>query len=380
MTSNTCSESKGSAGHVTVVLPHREAFGPSAAGAVAMVVHRLAAGPSRYKPLVVGPPFGGPAFPGVPFLPAAPLPWLPLTPTLRYAAGVARVLAPLPAGLIEVHNKPDVALWLARLFPRRRVLLMLHNDPRTMRGARSPRARQALLARLAGVATVSDFIRLALLDGLARAPGRTPVVVHNALDPAELPVQLPPDGRDKVILFAGRVVPDKGPDLFIAACAKAMPHLPGWRAEMIGADGFSAGAPDSGFVRGLRPAAAAAGVVLHGARPHAEVLRAMSRAAIVAVPSRWREPFGLTALEAMACGAALVCSGRGGLAEVMGDAGLLTDPDDSDAFAGALLRLAGDAGLRAALSAAGLERARSRFSVAGAVARLDGVRDRASGL
>ncbi|MGI4941653.1 MAG: glycosyltransferase family 4 protein, partial [Janthinobacterium lividum] len=174
--------------------------------------------------------------------------------------------------------------------------------------------------------------------------------------------------------------PDKGPDLFIAACAKAMPHLPGWRAEMIGADGFSAAAPDSEFIRGLRPAAAAAGVAMHGARPHAEVLRAMSRAAIVVVPSRWQEPFGLTALEAMACGAALVCSGRGGLAEVVGDAGLLTDPEDADGFARALLELAGDAGLRAALSAAGVERARSRFSVADAVARMDGLRDQASRL
>jgi len=343
-----------------------------------MVVRRLAAGPSRYKPLVIGPPFGGPAFPGIPFLPALRLPWLPLTPTLRYAADVARVLAPLPAGLIEVHNKPDVALWLARLFPRRRVLLVLHNDPRTMRGARSPRARRVLLDRLAGVATVSDFVRRALLEDLAQPPRRAPVVVHNALDPAEVPAPLPPAGRDPVILFAGRVVPDKGPDLFIAACAKAMPHLPGWRAEMIGADGFSAAAPDSEFIRGLRPAAAAAGVVLHGARPHAEVLRAMSRAAIVVVPSRWQEPFGLTALEAMACGAALVCSGRGGLAEVVGDAGLLTDPEDSDAFAGTLLQLAGDAGLRAALSAAGVERARSRLSVASAVARLDGLRDEAA--
>ena len=358
-----------------MVLPHREAFGPSAAGAVAMVVRRLAAGPSRYKALVVGPPFQGPGFPGIPFLPARRLAWLPLTQTQQYAAAVAQVLATLPPGLIEVHNKPDVALWLARLFPRRRVSLFLHNDPRTMRGARSPRARLHLLDRLARVVTVSDFLRRALLDGLARAPGRAPLVIHNALDLAEVPAGLPPSEREKVILFVGRVVPDKGPDLFIAACAKTIPVLPGWRAEMIGADGFSAGAPDTGFIRGLRPVAAAAGVVLHGARPHAEVLRAMARAAIVVVPSRWEEPFGLTALEAMACGAVLVCSGRGGLSEVAGDAGLLVDPEDSGGFAQALLRLARDAGLRASLSNAGLQRVRDHFSVVDVIAKLDGLRD-----
>ena len=369
---------------VAIVLPHREAFGPAAAGAVAMVVRRLAAGPSRYRALVVGPPFQGPGFPGIPFLPARAVEWLPLTPTGRYAAGVALALARLPPGaapgLIEVHNKPDVAMWLARLFPRRRVSLFLHNDPRTMRGARSPQARQHLLRRLARIVTVSDFLRRALLDGVDQEPGRAPLVLRNALDPGEVPRGLPPARRDKVILFAGRVVPDKGPDLFIAACAQAMPHLPGWRAEMIGADGFQAGAPDSGYVRALRPAAAAAGVALLGARPHAEVLHAMARAAIVVVPSRWAEPFGLTALEAMACGGALVCSGRGGLAEVAGEAALLADPEDTEAFAAALLRLAGDDGLRAALSAAGMRRARSRFSVVDAIARLDDLRDQTAAL
>jgi len=146
---------------------------------------------------------------------------------------------------------------------------------------------------------------------------------------------------------------------------------------MIGADGFQAGAPDSGYVRTLRPAAAEAGVAMLGARSHAEVLQAMARAAIVVVPSRWAEPFGLTALEAMACGSALVCSGHGGLAEVAGEAALLADPEDTEAFAGALLRLAGDEGLRAALSAAGMQRARGCFSVADAVAQLDDLRDQA---
>ena len=340
-----------------------------------MVVRRLAAGPSRYEALVIGPPFRGPGFPGIAFLPVAAPGWLPLTPTQRYAARLAVTLARLPPGLIEVHNKPDVALWLARAFPRRPVTLFLHNDPRTMRGARSPRARAGLLRRLARVVTVSDFIRCCLLDGVA-PPERSPVVIHNALDPAELPAVLPQHQREKVILFAGRMVPDKGPDAFVAACALALPHLPGWRAAMIGADGFSPDAPESAFIHGLRPLADAAGVMMHGFQPHGAVLQAMAWAAIVVVPSRWEEPFGLTALEAMACGAALACSGRGGLAEVAGDVALPVDPDDPAAFAQALLRLAQDSGLCAELAASGLRRARGQFMVGDALAKLDALRDR----
>ena len=363
-----------SAGRVTLLLPHRESFGPAAAGAVAMMVRGIAAGPSRYQSLVIGPPFDGPGFPGIEFQAARAPNWLPLTPTQRYAAKLAQVLAPLPPGLVEVHNKPDVASWLARLFPRRRVTLILHNDPRSMRGARSPRARQRLLRRLAQVVTVSEHVRRCLLEGLA-SPDRAPVVIHNALDLEGLPQAVPPERRDKVILFAGRVVPEKGPDAFVSACAQALPSLPGWRAEMIGADGFSPGAPDSGFIRGLRGPAAAAGVLMHGFKPRPAVLEAMARAAIVVVPSRWEEPFGLTALEAMACGAALACSRRGGLAEVAGDACEPIDPDDPASMAQALLRLARGAELRAALSAAGQERARTCFGLAQAIGKFDDLRD-----
>ena len=53
----------------------------------------------------------------------------------------------------------------------------------------------------------------------------------------------------------------------------------------------------------------------------------MTRAAIVIVPSRWNEPFGLTALEALACGAPLIVSPRGGLPEVAGEAAVYANPD-----------------------------------------------------
>jgi glycosyltransferase involved in cell wall biosynthesis len=187
---------------------------------------------------------------------------------------------------------------------------------------------------------------------------------------------LPAHQREKLILFAGRVVHEKAPDAFIAACAAALPRLPGWRAEVIGADGFVAGAPDSSFISALRPAAAAAGVAMLGLHTHTDVLAAMARAAIVVVPSRWAEPFGLAALEAMACGAAVACSNRGGLAEVTGDAAVPIDPDNPAAMANALVSLAQDPARRAELSARGIARVDACFSTAAAIARLDALRDR----
>ncbi len=217
--------------------------------------------------------------------------------------------------------------------------------------------------------TVSEFLRRQLLEGIP-TPSTPPDVLPNCIDLAALP---PPARREKTILFVGRVVPEKAPDAFVAACAAALPRLPGWRAEIIGADRFRADSPDTDFVRGVRTAAQAAGVALLGYRDHPDVLAAMARAAIVVMPSRWQEPFGLTALEAMASGAALLCSARGGLPEVGGEAAVYVDPDDPAGMAQAIVSLASDPARLAALSLAGRDRAR-RFDLAPTRRRLDAIR------
>lgn len=343
---------------IAIVLPPKEGFQPGGVGAIGLLARRLA----RAGGVVVGAPQAQP-FADVPFLPA-PLPfWPPLDRNGRYAEGVVRALRSFGPELIEVHNRPALARRLARAFPHTPVGLFLNNDPQGMRAARSPTERTALLDRML-VAASSDWLRRRFLDGVASP--RPVHVLPNCLDLAELPPAPPMAERERLILFAGRLVTDKGADAFVSACAAVLPELPGWRAEMIGADRFSAASPETPFVRRLRTAAEAAGVTLLGYRTHAEVMQAMARAAVVAVPSRWPEPFGLAALEAMANGSALVTSRRGGLPEVAGDAALYADPDASpgapDGLAQALLALARDPDRRAALAAAGLARAR-RFDL-----------------
>jgi glycosyltransferase involved in cell wall biosynthesis len=249
------------------------------------------------------------------------------------------------------------------------VTVLLNNDPQAMRGARRPRERAAMLRRLDRVLVASDWLRARLLDGVD-SPHAPVFVLHNCIDMASLP---PPASREKLILFAGRLVPEKGADSFVAACAAALPALPGWRAEMIGADRFRADSPDTDFIRSLRQAATAAGVALLGYRDHPDVLAAMARAAIVVVPSRWQEPFGLTALEAMACGAALICSRRGGLPEIGGDVAVYADPDDPRALSEAIRSLALDDARRRVMEHSGPLRAR-QFDVTLAATRLAALR------
>lgn len=70
------------------------------------------------------------------------------------------------------------------------------------------------------------------------------------------------------------------------------------------------------------------------------------------------EGFGLTPLEAMACGAPVICSDRTSLPEVVGNAGILINPEDTDRFGAALQRVLSSAQLRDNLRARGRARAR----------------------
>ena len=352
---------------VAMVLAQREDFSPGRTGAIGLLVHAAAAS-VRFAPVVLGAAQAAP-FDDVKFCPVR-LSWLPLGQNRRYGGGVAAALRRLRPGLIEVHNRLDLALFLARRFPSVPVWAFLNNDPQGMRGGRSPAERGRALALLARIGTASAYLRGRLLEGVP-VPARPPVVVPNWLDLARVPAS--PVEREPVILFAGRVVADKGADTFVRACARALPDLPGWRAEMIGADRFRPDSPDTGFIRALRPEAARAGVAMLGYRPHDDVLAAMARAAIVVVPSRWPEPFGLTALEAMAAGAALLVSPRGGLGEFTAGAAVTIDPDDPDALAATLRAVAGDPARRAALAEAGRTQARD-YDIGQGLARLDALR------
>lgn len=94
--------------------------------------------------------------------------------------------------------------------------------------------------------------------------------------------------------------------------------------------------------------------------PDADLPGLYNAADVLATPSFY-EGFGLPALEAMACGTPVVVSDRASLPEVVGDAGLLVDPDDPQDIARALGRVLTDDLLRARMRERGLAQA-ARFS------------------
>jgi glycosyltransferase involved in cell wall biosynthesis len=96
-------------------------------------------------------------------------------------------------------------------------------------------------------------------------------------------------------------------------------------------------------------------------RPTTDELVALYNGALLLVIPSFYEGFGLPALEAMQCGTPVVSSNRASLPEVVGEGGILIDPESPEMIADACRRIAGDSALRQFLREAGLRQAR-RFS------------------
>ena len=180
-------------------------------------------------------------------------------------------------------------------------------------------------------------------------------------------------GRYAIGCF-GRVRAQKGSDVFVEAMCTLLPRYPDFTAVIVGAI-----VPEQqGFAADLRKRIAAASlqsrIVITGELEVAEVQRWYQRLTIYAFTSR-NEGFGLTLIEAMAAGAALVAS-RAGAAEFVvedGATGVLIPPGDVDALVAALEPLLRDPASAAAMGERARARVLAKFSLdaeANAIANL----------
>jgi glycosyltransferase involved in cell wall biosynthesis len=152
------------------------------------------------------------------------------------------------------------------------------------------------------------------------------------------------------LLYCGRVDPRKGIDLAVAS----LPLLPDEATLAVVGDGDPAHRAE---LERLANELDVGDRVRFERVDRARLAHTFAESDTLLFPVRWDEPWGLVPLEAMAVGLLVVASGRGGSSEYFADGEncLLADPDSGpDPLADALLRLAGDAELRARLRAGGL--------------------------
>lgn len=361
---------------IAIILPHRERYQKSGGGAVAFCVHDISTY-SRYLPQLhvfgdpIDEPFDLPPFEGMPLAPPTFR-----RRTLRYLLSVRKRMKTFRPSLVEVHNRPLIALDQLRHSTSYPVLLYLHNDPLNMRGFVDVRARKELLDRGGYVVGVSDYICRRMLEGLEDHPNRNRVVVNlNGVDTAQSVFNEPVEKR-KEILYVGRLIPEKGGLVYAQAMRQVLEAAPEWKAVMIGALKFDEPGrmkPYDSEVLATMKALGDRGEIA-GYMTREQVLARMRAAEIVVIPSLWEDPCPLVAIEAMAAGCAVVTTRRGGLPALVQDTGILIDDVTPEVLTGEILALLGDEARRRELQALAAERARKDLDVRITSGRLDDLR------
>jgi D-inositol-3-phosphate glycosyltransferase len=212
-------------------------------------------------------------------------------------------------------------------------------------------------------------------------------IVPGGFDPAEFsPIArplarvmlgLPPD--QPIILQLGRLVPRKGVDTVIRGVARLRrEHGVDARLLIVGGDANEPDprlTPEIGRLRAIAQAEGVAEAVTFVGRRGREVLRYYYSAADVFVTTPWYEPFGITPLEAMACGTPVIGANVGGIKFTVrdGETGYLVPPDDAAALAERLAHLYRHPRLMNVFRRQAIRRANDLFTwrhVAGGIAAL----------
>jgi glycosyltransferase involved in cell wall biosynthesis len=211
-------------------------------------------------------------------------------------------------------------------------------------GAGLAAARRAL-----AVVTVSEFSRRELLELGGLDPDRVAVI------PGGVGAQFTPEADPSAV---ARRLGLERPYVLTIATADARKNL---RALGPAATALERRGIDLVWAGDTRPyfaeVAGVAGLRRLGYVAEPDLPGLYRGALAFVLPSRY-EGFGLTCLEAMACGTPVVAANRAALPETCGDAALLVDPDDLDAVTTAVVSAAIEPKVRSALREAGLRRAR----------------------
>jgi glycosyltransferase involved in cell wall biosynthesis len=212
--------------------------------------------------------------------------------------------------------------------------------------------------------TGSDFSRIEI-SSLLKVNASRFKVIPDGLDPNITPVsnqqcrivlknfELP----EQYFLFVGTNKPWKNLDHLLSAFADTIPSQTGAILVIAGIQGRN----NSDFQRLLNKEELLPYVRILGEVTELELRCLYSSAVATLVPSIY-EGFGYTALEAMGCKCPIISSTAASLPEVVGDVGILLNPDDTSAWTNAMLSMLKDGNLRQQLRSKGYERSQT-FSV-----------------
>ena len=208
--------------------------------------------------------------------------------------------------IVEIHNRPNMINELIEKV-NSKYILYLHNDPRSMKGTKTPKERLNLLSKVDKIIFITKWVKNKFFEDLNLDSNhyKCEIIYHSIEEERKILK------KEKKIVFVGKLNESKGYDIFCDATKKLLDSHKNWKAYSIGDE------------KRIKTYSTHPRHIILGYLPHKKVLTFLNKSEIAVIPSRWEEPFGRTALEASSRGCATIISDRGGLPETTDEAIIL---------------------------------------------------------
>jgi glycosyltransferase involved in cell wall biosynthesis len=273
---------------------------------------------------------------------------------------LSKAAAQTGARILHVHNDPELGIACRKAAPQARIILHMNND---FMSDRPLEVAKAAANAVDWMAFCSNVMLLNALDRLPEEVASRSFVIPNGTNVPERST-LPTHKKDQPeIIFAGRMIQEKGPHILLSAMQEVLSRHPDVRLSLIGP--LSERTPqEAQFSAQLKRLAEPLGTAVNftGALSHDETQARIRAADIFVCPSLWLEPFGMVNVEAMAAEVTVVAFANGGIPEVVGAAGVLLEDESPQALANTLSDLIENPDRREALGAAGRKRVETKFT------------------
>lgn len=239
--------------------------------------------------------------------------WTRLDP-LPYSQRILNIAKDFPItdnSVIVVHNSMKLYRQIRERAPQTKIVLHMHN-------AFEPKGLNPDIKMIVPSQFLKNYYQ-------AYLPDADIVIVDNGIDldayqsdcSSQLRSELNLSTRDKIIFYAGRIVPDKGVLLLLKAFEKLVEEKSDLRLVVVG-DHMEVSKSDKGaYQQEVRDVAARMQnkCLMLGSIPPEKMHLYYPLADLVVIPSQFKEPFCMVAIEAMGAGKPVLVSTRGGMVE-----------------------------------------------------------------
>ncbi len=288
---------------ISILLPYKENFSPSYAGAVSLFINDTVKISNYKKNINI---YGNTKYKNIFNLNYINIPLekkIFQSQSKKYVDEFIKLEKKRKSDLIEIHNRPNYVRMIKKN-TKSKIVLYFHNDPLSMIGSKTVDERLKLLFICSKVIFNSEWSKSRFISDLNK-------VIHNSekleviQQSANIKKRINLKNKEKIITFVGKLNSAKGYDIFGKAVIKILNKYKDWKAYVIGDEHR-----EKIIFRHKN-------LNLLGFLEHKKVLKIFDRTNIAVACSRWEEPFGRTGLEASSRGCAVIISNRGGLPETI---------------------------------------------------------------